>query len=102
MTPAGIEPANFRFVAKHLNYCATSVPSIRKTSHKCKLYWNTKKSAQNLSLSISISLSLYCVPAIFRHQDDTKAAFASFIVLCSDTLIQGHLRGWTGFETAIT
>jgi len=26
MTPAGIEPATFRFVAQHLNYCATAIP----------------------------------------------------------------------------
>jgi len=26
MTPAGIEPATFRFVAQHLNDCATAVP----------------------------------------------------------------------------
>jgi len=25
MTPAGIEPATFRFVAQHLNRCATAV-----------------------------------------------------------------------------
>ena len=28
MTPAGIEPATFRFVAQHLNHCATAVPYI--------------------------------------------------------------------------
>ena len=28
MTPAGIEPATFRFVAQHRNYCATAVPEI--------------------------------------------------------------------------
>ena len=28
LTPAGIEPANFRFVAQHLNHCATAVPPI--------------------------------------------------------------------------
>jgi len=27
MTPAGIESATFRFVAQHLNHCATAVPS---------------------------------------------------------------------------
>ena len=27
MTPAGIEPATFRFVAQHLNHCATAVPA---------------------------------------------------------------------------
>jgi len=27
MTPAGIEPATLRFVAQHLNHCATAVSS---------------------------------------------------------------------------
>jgi len=26
LTPAGIEPATFRFAAQHLNHCATAVP----------------------------------------------------------------------------
>ena len=26
LTPAGIEPATFRFVAQHLNHCVTMVP----------------------------------------------------------------------------
>ena len=29
LTPAGIEPATFRFVAQHLNHCATAVPNTR-------------------------------------------------------------------------
>ena len=28
LTPAGIEPATFRFVAQHLNHCVTAVPQI--------------------------------------------------------------------------
>ena len=28
MTPAGIEPATFRFVAQHINHCAIAVPII--------------------------------------------------------------------------
>jgi len=28
MAPAGIEPATFRFVAQHLNHCATAVPVL--------------------------------------------------------------------------
>jgi hypothetical protein len=29
MTPAGIEPATFRFVAQHLKHCATAVPTVQ-------------------------------------------------------------------------
>ena len=28
LTPAGIEPATFRFVAQHLNHCTTAVPIL--------------------------------------------------------------------------
>ena len=28
MRPSGIEPATFRFVAQHLNHCATAVPVV--------------------------------------------------------------------------
>jgi len=34
LTPAGIEPATFRFVAQHLNHCATTVSSCVRTLHK--------------------------------------------------------------------
>jgi len=27
LTPAGIEPATFRFLTQHLNHCATAVPT---------------------------------------------------------------------------
>jgi len=33
MTPAGIEPATFRFVAQHLNHCATALQKLYK--YKC-------------------------------------------------------------------
>ena len=32
MTPVGIEPATFQFVAQHLNHCATAVPTQYKYS----------------------------------------------------------------------
>ena len=28
MTPSGIEPATFRFVAQHLNHCSSAVPPV--------------------------------------------------------------------------
>ena len=30
LTPAGIEPATFRFVTQHLNHCDTAVPTEKK------------------------------------------------------------------------
>ena len=30
---SGIEPATFRFVAQHLNHCATAVPSVISTEN---------------------------------------------------------------------
>jgi len=42
LTPAGIEPATYRFVAQHLNHCATVVPLSINTN------------ANNVDLSTSI------------------------------------------------
>jgi len=36
LTPAGIEPATFRFVAQHLNHCATAVRSGPEVSRKLR------------------------------------------------------------------
>ena len=40
MTPSGIEPAAFRFVAQHLNHCATAVPRYNKTCRNKQLTAN--------------------------------------------------------------
>jgi len=34
MTPSGIEPATFRFVAQRLNHCATAVPRFKSYGFK--------------------------------------------------------------------
>jgi len=44
VTPAGIEPATLRFVAQHLNHCATAVPRQRScTKSKSKNNGHVKK-----------------------------------------------------------
>ena len=39
MTPAGIEPTTIRFVAQHLNHCATAVPihTVRTVKFQSKV-----------------------------------------------------------------
>jgi len=40
MTPAGIKPVTYRFVAQHLNHCATAVPKNTLPCIKsCNIYW---------------------------------------------------------------
>jgi len=41
LTPAGIEPATFRFVAQHLNHCATAVPT--RSSIIALAHWYNKR-----------------------------------------------------------
>ena len=51
LTPAGIEPATFRFVAQHINYCATAVPSEELYSDfKARGLYGLKLPKQNLVL----------------------------------------------------
>jgi len=43
VTPGGIEPAIFWFVAQHLNHCATAVPGQYKY---CLIFWHLSDRAQ--------------------------------------------------------
>ena len=36
LTPTGIEPTTFRFVAQHLNLCATAVPTLLRAGNEFK------------------------------------------------------------------
>ena len=53
MTPSGIEPATFRFVAQNLNHCAIAVPTVRygtgqkETNIHNLRVWNTNNILQN-------------------------------------------------------
>jgi hypothetical protein len=42
MTPSGIEPATFRFVAQYLNHCATAVPETKRVPNDMQVFAITK------------------------------------------------------------
>ena len=46
LTPAGIEPATFRFIAQHLYHCATAVP-IESSNHCNMQGYHTYGTVQN-------------------------------------------------------
>ena len=46
VTPAGIEPATFRFVAQHLNHIGTAVPLIQAVPLKA---WTGPEGSRKLS-----------------------------------------------------
>ena len=81
MTPAGIEPATFRFVAEHFNHCATAVPTTK--SYFIKL-------TQSLYSLTHISRVRDCRPhwtASIRYQLLTVSPFKSFPSYLSPTAL---------------
>jgi len=55
LTPAGIKPATFRFVAQHLNHCATAVP-FRILCPDILQFWRSRSEIEtfkNVKLSLS-------------------------------------------------
>jgi len=60
MTPDGIETATLRFVAQHLNHCATAVPQALVStiySSSCLVFF-AKLRIANISFVISARLSV--------------------------------------------
>jgi len=61
MTPSGIEPATFRFVAQHFNHFATAVPvSEINTDHKLFFCWSvTEYRGRNCATFFSSRCFIY-------------------------------------------
>ena len=58
MTPAGIEPATFRFVAQRLNHCATAVP--QSTVYKTKIYTFFQSASEDLKVILETKHATKC------------------------------------------
>jgi len=62
LTPAGNEPATFRFVAQHLNHCATTVPPFWSSiTRNTMMHLPPQRSAYSEVLNSSLSNTIfYC------------------------------------------
>jgi len=75
MTTAGIEPATFRFVAQHLNHCATAVPTAKDqwlnvccddmkhkyTIRKEYILYNLKTDEEHVIAKVNCKLLSHCL-----------------------------------------
>ena len=71
LTPAGIEPATFRFVAQHLNHCATAVHihhvTVPNTVGNCNitvLYYNLREPTSYLRSVVDRNVVTRRLPVI--------------------------------------
>jgi len=78
LTPAGIEPATYRFVAQHLNHCATAVPHsdrwhLGKTCTK-RTWWKTDVAISSYHRTSSNRCATTNKHACSRHSYYSQAA----------------------------
>jgi len=77
MTPSGIEPATFRFVAQHLTLCATAVSPAR-TSSKSEEKWSNGAQSHyanknNMAFTATTSTKL-----TFDYRNCVKISYTEF------------------------
>ena len=98
ITPAGIEPATFRFVAQHLNHCVTAVPQTTgETNKKSKV-----TSAFRLKRTrLEVTWLLYVPPDCYRILRSTILR-KSFIFSCFPYYIISRIRNenWQIFTSS--
>ena len=68
MTASGIEPTTFRFVAQHLNHCATAVPPVL-----CKRTRNWH------SIQLFAILGAFLSPCTKTPHSDMASSFTRFL-----------------------
>jgi len=94
MTPAGIEPATFRFVAEHLNHCATAVP---KSEYVPVPKFRNMKASGKCRYS-----STYCYPRHLRAWDSHMCVHTSraMNVASSRAMFAAAVGGGRGAPTS--
>jgi len=66
LTPAGIEPATFRFVVQHLNHCGTAVPNNNNNNNNNN-YKTNELDTNEIVFLYNIMTSHMLRPLTWRH-----------------------------------
>jgi len=78
LTPAGIDPATFRFVAQHLNHCATAVPPENSKSRiilsSITKQWSLVHSGLSMAQQPLVDHGLLIIEASRSHSDTWHSA----------------------------
>jgi len=92
MTPAGFEPATFRFVAQQLNHCATAVYSdIYGWYRSVDLFWSDCLKALN-PITVSVYIFLTFVIVLYYVTNPIKTCpFIEVSVTCGQITILLYL-----------
>jgi hypothetical protein len=110
LTPDGIEPATFRFVAQHINQCATAVAMALKTLSKLTIAWLDTCDKRN-----RLSNSNTCIHGhSFRFVTESEDAwpridlrYVAYPSLCSlhwptrNLPVALHIYSWAYFLTCV-
>ena len=76
LTPAGIEPATYRYVAEHLKHCATAVPTLYNEQFRklyCNLNWGLETKKTSLCGELERIEELRCVMQNFTVRNREKS-----------------------------
>ena len=84
MTPSRIEPVTFRFVAQHLNHCATAVPTELSYRHK----FSPRYVFSKFPLVWGYWSSLLLTSELWRKYISTKTLFMFFCFVLWSTNAQ--------------
>jgi len=84
LTPAGIEPATFLFLAQHLNHCATAIPN---SSHNTTILSSVYNLSTQLHVSANAAVAIIRLDTVYQSQEHCPKHVLELII-CVHLIIQ--------------
>jgi len=97
LTPPGIEPATFRFVAQHLIHCATAVPVPKGKQANFIFLEKAEKYSEKSDVSIIRQQTLLMVNILTKNIYDHRPTPCCYLRRCVTSLkVAGSIPGDVG------